>query len=435
MKDWVIRVNGLGKQYQIGAKQARYSTLRERLSAAFTRPFRRLMPSANQLGTNDRYETIWALKDVSFEVQEGEVLGVIGRNGVGKSTLLKILSRITEPTEGHAEIRGRVGSLLEVGTGFHSELTGRENIYLNGAILGMKKKEITRKFEEIAAFAEVDKFIDTPVKHYSSGMYMRLAFSVAAHLETEILLVDEVLAVGDAAFQRKCLGKMGEVAKAGRTVLFVSHNMAAVSNFCDRGILLESGRISVAGGITEVVSSYIAQGRASMGECSGAHLENHPGNNIVQIKKIRILSDGVVTGDVRIDRDTVIEIEYLNRRPGAYLSAGIHLLDQLGNAILATANMASVSSTYDEWAGRPYPEGIFKSFCRIPPNFLNEGRYSVTVVILLNNSAVQVRIDQPVSFTVHETGEMRKEFMGKWIGVVRPKLEWHTELQGVASSR
>ncbi len=206
MKDWVIRVEGLGKQYQIGAKRARYSTLRESLTAALTGSFRRLTTSGNSSDNNDRVETIWALKDVSFEVKEGEGLGVIGRNGAGKSTLLKILSRITEPTEGYAEIRGRVGSLLEVGTGFHPELTGRENIYLNGAILGMKKAEIVRKFDEIVAFAEVEKFLDTPVKHYSSGMYMRLAFAVAAHLVTEILLVDEVLAVGDAAFQKKCLG-------------------------------------------------------------------------------------------------------------------------------------------------------------------------------------------------------------------------------------
>src|SRR5262245_5151575 len=214
-----LRVEGLGKEYRIGGRQERYRTIRDSLAAAVSARLRRKQSDQ---------ERFWALKDVSFEVKKSEVLGVIGRNGAGKSTLLKILSRITEPTTGCAEIYGRVGSLLEVGTGFHNELTGRENIYLNGAILGMKRREIERKFDEIVAFAEVEKFIDTPVKHFSSGMYLRLAFAVAAHLETEILLVDEVLAVGDAEFQKKCLGKVGEVAQAGRTVLFVSHNMAAL---------------------------------------------------------------------------------------------------------------------------------------------------------------------------------------------------------------
>ena len=227
MTDVAISVEKLGKLYRIGERE-RYYTLRDTLARSFAAPFRRLKETPQFATRDSQSEFIWALKDVSFEIKQGEVVGIIGRNGAGKSTLLKILSRITEPTEGEARIYGRVGSLLEVGTGFHSELTGRENIYLNGAILGMKKTEIDRKFDEIVAFAEVEKFLDTRVKHYSSGMYMRLAFSVAAHLEPEILIVDEVLAVGDAAFQKKCLGKMGEVAKEGRTVLFVSHNMVAI---------------------------------------------------------------------------------------------------------------------------------------------------------------------------------------------------------------
>jgi lipopolysaccharide transport system ATP-binding protein len=242
MSDTVIRVDGLSKLYRIGRPEDRYKTLRESMAGAVKTPFKR----AAKLFRGQPYcaanmETIWALKNVTFEVKRGEVIGIIGRNGAGKTTLLKILSRITEPTEGYAEIDGRVGSLLEVGTGFHPELTGRENIYLNGAILGMKKAEIERKFDEIVAFAEVEKFIDTPVKHYSSGMYVRLAFAVAAHLEPEILMVDEVLAVGDAAFQEKCLGQMGEVARGGRTVLFVSHNMAAIESLCSRAILLKTG--------------------------------------------------------------------------------------------------------------------------------------------------------------------------------------------------
>lgn len=246
MSDIAIRVEGLSKQYRIG-KRERYKTLRDTLTDAVTAPVRRLWRSLSDPDSGREEspsDLIWALKDVSFEVPHGAVVGVIGRNGAGKSTLLKILSRITEPTEGYAEVRGRVGSLLEVGTGFHPELTGRENIYLNGAILGMRKVEVARRFDEIVAFAEVDKFIDTPVKHYSSGMYMRLAFAVAAHLEREILIVDEVLAVGDAAFQEKCLGKMGKVAREGRTVLFVSHNMPAVHVLCTRALLLEGGRLN-----------------------------------------------------------------------------------------------------------------------------------------------------------------------------------------------
>ncbi len=253
MSDIAIRVQGLSKQYRIGNRTTHYNTLRESLVSAATSPIRRLRRSKN--GSNGP-ETIWALRDVSFEVQRGEVVGIIGRNGTGKSTLLKILSRITKPTSGRAEVYGRVGSLLEVGTGFHPELTGRENIYLNGAILGMRKSEIARKFDEIVAFAEIEKFLDTPVKHYSSGMYVRLAFAVAAHLEPEILLVDEVLAVGDLAFQKKCLGKMGDVAKEGRTVLFVSHNMQAVRSLCGRGLLLSKGQLASIGPTAEIVATY-----------------------------------------------------------------------------------------------------------------------------------------------------------------------------------
>src|SRR5215510_15131432 len=245
MSDFVIRCENLSKQYRIGSPD-RYKTLRDAITSTALAPFRR-----SRNNSQNGHGHIWALQDVTFEIQRGEVVGIIGLNGAGKSTLLKILSGITDPTEGHADIYGRVGSLLEVGTGFHPELTGRENIYLNGAILGMKKSEIERKLDEIVAFAEVDKFLDTPVKHYSSGMYVRLAFSVAAHLEPEILLVDEVLAVGDIAFQRKCLGKMDDVARAGRTVVFVSHNMGLLQTLCERGIFLHEGGLHTDGTIAE----------------------------------------------------------------------------------------------------------------------------------------------------------------------------------------
>ena len=252
MSNVAIRAKNLGKKYRIGSHQFGYKTLRDTLVGSFGKRASQRVESGD-MGP----ESFWALKDVSFEVKPAEVVGIIGRNGAGKSTLLKILSRITEPTEGSVEIYGRVASLLEVGTGFHPELTGRENIYLNGAILGMKRAEIARKFEEIVAFAEVEKFLDTPVKHYSSGMYVRLAFAVAAHLEPEILLVDEVLAVGDADFQKKCLGKMESVAGQGRTVLFVSHNMAAIQALCKTGILLDSGRVAGYGAIDEQVNTYL----------------------------------------------------------------------------------------------------------------------------------------------------------------------------------
>jgi lipopolysaccharide transport system ATP-binding protein len=262
MSELAIRVEGLSKQFRIAANHEKYRTLRDSLTNAFTAPLRKLRSVARR-GAEDSgkaskgNQTFWALRDVSFKVPPGEAVGIIGRNGAGKSTLLKVLSRITEPTTGYADIRGRVRSLLEVGTGFHQELSGRENIFLNGAILGMKRAEIERKFDEIVAFAEVEKFIDTPVKRYSSGMYLRLAFAVAAHLESEILFVDEVLAVGDAAFQRKCLGKMNEVAQEGRTVLFVSHNMSAVKELCQSGILLDAGQVAFQGTSSQCIAEYL----------------------------------------------------------------------------------------------------------------------------------------------------------------------------------
>jgi len=300
-----IKVEGLSKKYHIGGKQERYRTLRDTLTDAFVLPFRKVgrLLKGHASGASDLHESIWALKDVSFEVKQGEVIGIIGRNGAGKSTLLKILSRITEPTEGYVDIYGRVGSLLEVGTGFHSELTGRENIYLNGAILGMKRAEINKKFDEIVAFAEVEKFIDTPVKHYSTGMYLRLAFAVAAHLEPEILLVDEVLAVGDAAFQKKCLGKMGDVAKEGRTVLFVSHNMAAISTLCTRAFIVEKGHKVSEGDPNEQIEIYLH----SVQERTNLNL-NKPlklGSNLT-LQKFEFLPNPIDSGG---NLDFKIEIE------------------------------------------------------------------------------------------------------------------------------
>jgi lipopolysaccharide transport system ATP-binding protein len=307
----IIKVENLSKQYRIGRRQAPYETLRDNIMGALYAPLQRLRSAFQR--SND-HNVIWALKDISFEVSPGEVVGIIGRNGAGKSTLLKVLSRVTEPTAGCVEIYGRVGSLLEVGTGFHPELTGRENIYLNGAILGMKKREIENKFDEIVTFAEVEKFIDTPVKHYSSGMYLRLAFAVAAHLDPEILLVDEVLAVGDAAFQKKCLGKMGDVAKEGRTVLFVSHNMAAIESFCDRCLLFVRGRLESAGNPSNVVAQYLT---SDLGPNSGrSDLSFHPGrtsHSLPIMTEVAAFSDlDVPISSFRMGNPLSVQVRFFN---------------------------------------------------------------------------------------------------------------------------
>lgn len=321
-----IRIDGLSKQYQIGFAQQRYDTLRDEIMHRVSSMFRSNgHPSAR---------TIWALKDVSFEIKKGEVVGIIGRNGAGKSTLLKILSRITEPTEGHAEIHGRVGSLLEVGTGFHGELTGRENVYLNGAILGMKKCEIDRKFDEIVAFAEVDKFIDTPVKRYSSGMYVRLAFAVAAHLEPEILIIDEVLAVGDLKFQNKCLGKMGDVARQGRTVLFVSHNIGAVSNLCTTGICLDQGRMLRQGDIGSVIKDYIKE-NVETNELE-ARRWKHLGTGEARLSSLRVLdSNGNLCSAFSMGETVVLEFDVDFQRDFPLINFSLELkrLDQAANVV------------------------------------------------------------------------------------------------------
>ena len=309
MEELAIRVDNLSKRYRIG-KLTRRGEGRQALLKRMVDPFRYLVTTLRE---PDPDEIFWALRDVSFDVYRGEVVGVIGRNGAGKSTLLKMLSRITEPTGGKAYINGRVGSLLEVGTGFHPELTGRENVYLNGAILGMKKSEIDQKFDEIVAFSEVEKFIDTPVKRYSSGMYVRLAFAVAAHLETEILLVDEVLAVGDVSFQEKCLGKMGDVARQGRTVLFVSHNLGAVRQLCQRAVLLEAGSLALNGGVTECIVRYLAHGAIESGEIIDHVEEVNPA-----VKVDFILVNGSTQDELRLppgDNEITLEINGQVKEP------------------------------------------------------------------------------------------------------------------------
>ncbi len=329
MPDIAIRVDNLSKLYHLGALHQRPDTLRD----ALTGLLRRGHPSTHPQSAHS--DDLWALKDVSFEVKRGEVVGIIGRNGAGKSTLLKILSRITEPTSGRAEIHGRVGSLLEVGTGFHPELTGRENIYLNGAILGMKRVEIERQFDEIVAFAEIERFLDTPVKRYSSGMYVRLAFAVAAHLEPEILLVDEVLAVGDAAFQKKCLGKMGDVAMEGRTVLFVSHNMAAVQTLCKTSVLISSGMITARGATDEVIHAYLAAG-IQTGEAKFNGSTPRQGSGIAQYTSARILDEiGNPINSVPMGDSLTLELSFMNSQPVTHPAISARLHTPLGQDIAA----------------------------------------------------------------------------------------------------
>jgi lipopolysaccharide transport system ATP-binding protein len=374
-----IRVRNLSKKYQIGAREARPTSFREALTGALASPFRRFQ---NLRGTSSQAETFWALKDVSFDIEEGEVVGVIGRNGAGKSTLLKILSQITEPTSGEVELHGRVGSLLEVGTGFHPELSGRENIYLNGAILGMKREEITKRFDEIVAFAEVEQFLDTPVKRYSSGMYMRLAFAVAAHLEPEILVVDEVLAVGDAEFQRKCLGKMNEVSKQGRTVLFVSHNMNAIEALCNKALLLRCGEIcSFSNEVRQVLMSYLNGGSGD----SALTQWRNPGRAFANLwfRPIRFFignSDAsMITDPVRNDSDFYVYVEGEVGRSDPALQIGYRLVNSDGVTLFWS--LTTDSADY-EWPKLNLGKCLLRS--SIPKRMLNEGDYHLELSISLN---------------------------------------------------
>lgn len=377
-------------------------------------------------GAAARSDVFWALKDVSLDVQVGEVVGIIGRNGAGKSTLLKVLSRITEPTTGSAEIRGRVGSLLEVGTGFHPELTGRENVYLNGAMLGMRKTEISRKFDEITAFAEVERFIDTPVKHYSSGMYTRLAFAVAAHLEPEILMIDEVLAVGDAAFQKKCLGRMGDVARHGRTVLFVSHNMTAVQALCNRVIWLRDGEKFDEGRPRDVVSRYLSTAANLLAERTWPILEEAPGSDKVRIRRAAVRPDSDShshASEITVRTPIILEFDYVNLSPGTHLNLSIVVFNEEDIPVFN-----SVPISEPTWHGRPFPAGLFRSRCFIPADLLNDGMHRIQLMVVQDQGVVLSRHDDILTFEVQDDATVRGSWFGDWIGAVRPKLQWSTEL-------
>lgn len=420
MSNVAIEVNGLGKRYSLGQRES-YKTLRETLTKVFAGPARALSRSKDR--TTEPPPEFWALRDASFEVKQGEVVGFIGRNGAGKSTLLKILSRITEPTEGSALMYGRCGSLLEVGTGFHPELTGRENIYLNGAILGMSRAEIQKKFDEIVDFSGIEQFLDTPVKRYSSGMYVRLAFSVAAHLDPEIMIVDEVLAVGDAEFQAKCLGKMGDIASEGRTVLFVSHNMSAIERLCSRALLLDHGRIVDDGPVSEVGGRYLKRDTDTMAERRWPDADKAPQSDAVRLVAVRVRDrEGRATESQDIREDVGVEIEYEVKEPKV-LSPNIQVYDGQG-----TLAFISNDSYYPEWGNHPRQVGRWKSTCWIPGNFLSEGKYALGVsVSAMDTGFEHLNERDAVSFQIveHSGGpSARGTYTGAHPGVVRPMLEW-----------
>lgn len=431
MTETIITAKNLSKCYRIGVKEEGYKTLREAIIEGFKAPITNL----RRLGRLTRFEsrsssesremksngfatdTIWALEDVSFEVKAGEVLGVIGRNGAGKSTLLKILTRITEPTTGEVKMYGRVASLLEVGTGFHPELTGRENIYLNAAILGMRRTEIDRKFDEIVAFAEIEKFIDTPVKRYSTGMYVRLAFAVAAQLEPEILLVDEVLAVGDITFQRKCLGKMSEVAKGGRTILFVSHNMHAISSLCERVIWLESGRIKSVGIASEQVAKYNSE---SFVRPSDKIVNGSQDQQPVSIESVGLLD---MHGNRRevfdIFEDFHVELKIVQKALKNY----VRFVARIRSAVDDTVSLATTDWDY----GNPLSGLDACSYlvqCEIPKNLLNSGTYYLSVGVDEPGGVEHVRLDNVIKFSIVNTSPLGEGIFGQRDGTISPYRQW-----------
>jgi len=417
-----VRAQGLGKRYRLGRAVDPNRTLRESLTGSAVRAWRGVGGIVRGRPAAPDPREFWALRDVSFEVGRGEAIGLIGGNGAGKSTLLKLLSRITAPTTGRAEIVGRVGSLLEVGTGFHQELTGRENTMLNGAILGMSRAEVLRKFDEIVAFAEIDRFIDTPVKRYSSGMYLRLAFAVAAHLEPEVLLVDEVLAVGDSSFQKKCIGKMHDVMEEGRTVVFVSHNMSAVQSLCQRALWLQAGAAVADGPVRQVVTSYLQTMSSTVRERTWDDVASAPGNEHVRLRAARVRPAGegaIVTTRTPFE----IEIEYWNLNPGARIGLTLELFDHLGTLVLSTAARPS-----QRWGTGELPAALFRDRCQVPGDLLNDGQFRIRLQVVRDDAELLYELDDLLYFEVVDEREPESTYFGEWRGAVRPLLDWRIEL-------
>ncbi|MFB3817850.1 MAG: ABC transporter ATP-binding protein [Candidatus Methylomirabilales bacterium] len=424
MSDIAIQVERLAKRYTIGALQYRPDTLREAVVESL-----RWVCSWNGHGHPGR-AVLWALQDVSFEVRRGEVLGLIGANGSGKSTLLKLLARITEPTSGRARMFGRVAALLEVGTGFDRELTGRENIYLSGAVLGMRRAEIKHKFDEIVAFSEVERFIDTPVKRYSSGMYVRLAFAVAAHLDPEILLIDEVLAVGDARFQKKSLARMQEVARSGRTVVFVSHNMSAITQLCTRTILLRGGRLVEDGASHRVAGLYLTSGPATPAVREWPDPATAPRGPVARLRAVRVRTAEGVSETADIQEEVALEMEYDVLEGGHVLLAGFRLENDADVHLFDTLDLDPA------WRQRPRPRGRYLSRVTIPGNFLSEARYFVNASLAILNSHLQFHERHVVSFQVvegPEGGAARGDYFFELKGALRPVLPWTTQFTPAGS--
>jgi len=412
-----IHVENLSKKYRINAPQSASPSWWRRLGDVAATPIRGIRQGA-ALGL---VEDFWALRDVSFSVQPGDVMAIIGQNGAGKSTLLKILTRVTLPTAGRAVVRGNVGSMLEVGTGFNPELSGRDNIYLNGSMLGMRRSEIKRKFDEIVAFSEMEQFLDTPVKRYSSGMKVRLGFAVASHLDLQVMLIDEVLAVGDATFRRKSLDKMHQLALEGRTVLFVSHNMPAIQSMCQNALWLEQGRVRMSGPVSDVVIEYLGSTVTDDNERFWPDVKSAPGNEQVRLRRIAIEPADDSRFD-QIHRDTPLDItvEY-------WQTSGADMLDVTLQLIYAPNTIAFATS-----AGRRLPEGtreegLHRAQCRIPANLLNDGPYSVKVMIAQDRTHVIYEHSEQMSFHVHDLAVRRGAYFGKRPGVVQPQLDWNVE--------
>jgi lipopolysaccharide transport system ATP-binding protein len=402
-----IRVEGLSKRYRLGTRG--YRRLGESIAGALRRPFGRA-------GRNDR-DILWAVKGVSFDVAEGEILGIVGSNGAGKTTLLRVLSKITRPTEGRAEIYGRVGSLLEVGTGFHTELTGRENVFLNGAILGMTRREIVRKYDEIVAFAQIEEFMDTPVKHYSSGMRVRLAFSVAAHLEPEILFIDEVLAVGDAAFQQKCLGKMGEVAAAGRTVVFVSHNMGMITSLCSRAIWIDGGQIKMDGAPQPVVEAYLSRSYSTRGRWE--HPPDADCGNDLRIQAVEVVDqNGTPRPEVPFDEPIRFRVEHEVFKALEAVSIGLRIIDVNGTTIFVTWN---IDADRERTSWEP---GRYRYACSVPAALLRPGKYFVTARAKTKGIG---DLDAHVHCLGFEILPIRYTGGEDRTGVITPVLDWELE--------
>lgn len=420
-RPWAIRIDGIGKQYRYGSRGTPNENFREDVMNTL----RSLWRPPEEAGA------FWALKDINLEIQRGETVGIIGRNGAGKSTLLKILSRITPPTEGTLRYRGRLASLLEVGTGFHRELTGRENIYLNGAILGMRRSEIARQFDAIVDFAGVEKFVETPVKFYSSGMYVRLAFAVAAHLNPEILIVDEVLAVGDAEFQKKCLGRMGEVAREGRTVLFVSHNMQAVTSLCRRAILLDGGRVAADGPAPQVLPVYLKQANA---DASGVLERNWPASaNVDRAAELRrVALKPCATGhadEITMQTPMELEVDYWSAPADESPMVDLVLYTLEGFAVMESLSLPAGGS-----GNLPVAGGLMRSSCRIPGGLLNQGVYRLRIQLLTRAMEVLHNEEHALTFEVFDVNDREIPWYGRYNGLVHPRLTWTTTALGDSTS-